>query len=127
MRSPVIPLLLLAAACSNKLGGEVEVNGEKQTASSCRNGVIYGFRGVEISMRSGMRLRIAATQTGEARLVYMASGSTTGTDVGTCGTLAISDQNSTINDVKNVEGKATLDCATDGFTIKGELSFENCH
>lgn len=127
MRSLAILLLLLAAACSNKLGGEVEVNGEKQSLSSCRNGVVYGFRGVEVSMRSGMRLRIAATQTGEARLVYMPSGSSTGTDIGTCGTLSISDQNSTINDVKNVEGKAALDCATDGFSIKGELSFENCH
>jgi hypothetical protein len=127
MRSLAIPLLVLAAACSNKLGGEVTVNGETQTLDSCRNGSIYGFRGVEVSMRSGMRLRIAMTQTGEARLVYMPAGSATGTDVGLCGTLTISDQNSTINDVKNVEGKATLDCATDGFTVKGKLSFENCH
>jgi hypothetical protein len=127
MRSLAIPLLLVAAACSNKLGGEVEVNGEKQTLSSCRNGVVYGFRGVEVSMRSGMRLRIAMTQTGEARLVYMPAGSETGTDVGLCGVLSISDQNSTINSVRNVEGKVTLDCATDGFTVKGELSFENCH
>jgi len=127
MRKIFLGVLVVLAACSNKLGGEVDVNGETQTLSSCRNGVVYGFRGVEISMRSGMRLRIAATQTGEARLVYMPSGSSTGTDVGVCGTLAISDQNSTINDVKNVEGKATLDCATDGFTIKGELSFSNCH
>ena len=127
MRWILVPVLAMAAGCSNKLGGDVTVNGEKASLSSCRNGVVYGFRGVEVTLSSGMRLRIATTQTGASDLVVMPAGASTGTRIGACGSFSVSDQNSTINDVKNVEGKAQLDCASDGFTIKGSLTFENCH
>lgn len=120
-------LVFLAVGCSSKVSGEVEINGEKVGVSSCRNGVVYGYRGVEVTLKSGDRLRVATTQTGEAWLVYMPKGSSTGTEIGACGTLGVSDQNSTINDVKNVEGKAELDCASDGLTVKGTVKFENCH
>lgn len=123
----LVAAITVVAACSNKLGGDVTVNGEAFSPDSCRNGVVHGFRGVEVTAKSGMRLRIGATQTGEARVAVLAPGASTGADLGLCGTLSISDQNSTVNDVRNVEGKATLDCAADGMTIKGSLSFENCH
>ncbi len=123
----VVVVVVSVAGCSNKIGGEVTVNGEKLELSSCRSGAVYGFRGVEVTAKSGLKLRIVATATDEAYLAVMPAGAETGTDVGTCGTLKISDQNSTINDVKNVEGKAKLDCNRDGFEIKGTVEFENCH
>jgi hypothetical protein len=123
-----VMIVALVVSCSNKLSGSVEINGEKLQVESCRNGVVHGFRGVELTGTSGVRLRIAATPSGEAEVFVIDAGATVGKQVpGKCGALQISDQNSTINDVKNVEGKATLDCTADGFTVKGEISFENCH
>ena len=123
----VLVLAVAAVACSSKISGEIEINGEKAGLSSCRNGVVFGYRGVELTTQNGDRLRIASSQTGEAWLVVMASGAATGNEIGTCGTFEISDQNSTINDVKNVKGQANLECATADFKVKGTVTFENCH
>ena len=114
--------------CSNKLSGSVEINGEKVTFGSCRNGAVHGFRGVELAGSNGMRLRVGVLPTGAAGVIVMPKGATVGTELGVaCGSLTISDQNSTVNDVKNVEGKAVLECEANGFKIKGTVSFENCH
>ena len=61
-RRLLLPLVVLVvAACSNKLGGDLTINGEKATLSSCRSGAVYGFRGVELSIKGGTKLRVAAT------------------------------------------------------------------
>lgn len=127
----IAALALAAAACSNEVSSSLEVNGKAWKPSACRNGSIYGFRGVELS-GDGMSIRIAATITGEAQVVVTggAEKGTTGAvgvDLGKCGTFQIADQNSTINDVKNVEGKAVLDCKNAETTIRGSVSFANCH
>lgn len=131
-RTWLVPTVLVAMvssyACSAKLGGSVEVNGEKLGLSSCRNGVAFGFRGVQLTTKSGLRLRIGALPTGAAGVIVMPKGESVGTELGVpCGAFSISDQKSTINGVRNVEGKAILDCEAAGFKIKGEVSFENCH
>ena len=123
----LLGLLLAFTACSNQLGGDVSVGGERLELDSCRSGAVYGFRGVEVTAKSGVRLRVAATQTGEAEVVVIPRGAEVGKSLGTCGSFQINDQNSTINDVKNVEGKATLDCTTDDGSVKGSLTFKNCH
>jgi len=115
------------AGCSNQLSGDLEINGERVKLTSCRNGIVYGFRGVELTADSGMRVRIAATQTGEAEVVVAPAGSDKGTRLGLCGSFAVADQHSEINRVKNVEGKADLGCQAAGFTLKGGASFSNCH
>jgi hypothetical protein len=131
MRHPwliVTVVVAVCGACSNKLGGSVEVNGEKVTFGSCRSGAVYGFRGVELSGSNGMRLRLGLIPTGAAGVIVMPKGADVGKDLGVaCGTLTLSDQNSTVNGVKNVEGKAVLDCEAEGFKLKGEVSFKNCH
>ena len=133
MQRPFLIATVLAAmvgsyGCSAKLGGSVEVNGEKLGLSSCRNGVAFGFRGVQLTTKSGLRLRIGALPTGAAGVIVMPKGETVGTELGVpCGAFSISDQKSTINGVRNVEGKASLDCEAAGYKIKGEVSFENCH
>jgi hypothetical protein len=133
-RRPWLAVIALVLAvfpscfCSNKLGGSVEVNGEKLTFSSCRSGAVYGFRGVELSAQNGMRLRLGVLPTGAAGVIVMPKDEAVGTELRVgCGSLSISDQNSTVNDVKNVQGKAVLDCEAEGWKIKGEVSFENCH
>jgi hypothetical protein len=114
--------------CSNKLSGTVEINGEKVGFNSCRNGAVHGFRGVELSGSNGMKLRLGLTPTGHMGVIVFDKGATTGKELtATCGSLSISDQNSTVNNVKNIQGKASLDCDTDGYKIKGDVSFENCH
>jgi len=128
MRAALLVAAVIAGfGCTNKLGGDLRVDGDKVSLSSCRNGVVYGYTGVELTTKSGVRIRIAASLTGEAEVVVVGAGATVGTELGRCGSLTVSDQNSTINDVKNVEGKATLDCSADGATIQGTVSFENCH
>ncbi|KAB2898523.1 MAG: hypothetical protein F9K40_11325 [Kofleriaceae bacterium] len=133
MRRPwLIPTVFMAlwgsCFCSNKLSGTVEVNGEKVGFNSCRNGIIHGFRGVELSASNGMRLRLGVTPTGKMGVIVFPKDAAVGTELGIeCGSLSLSDQNSTVNDVKNVQGKAVLDCEAQGYKLKGEVSFENCH
>lgn len=123
----VVPIVFANCICSNKLGGDLKVNGQPFEATSCRSGQVYGFAGVEATGKNGTRIRVIATPTSEAQVVLFGQGAQTGTDLGVCGTIRVSDQNSTVNDVKNVEGKAQLKCAADGVTIEGSLTFENCH
>lgn len=120
-------LLLGAAACTNELGGDLSVNGTPFEAASCRNGAVRGYRGVEVTGKSGDRIAIAATQTGAAHVAFLPKGADRGVEIGDCGTFQIEDQNSTVNDVKNVEGKATLDCTSGDRVIKGSVTFSNCH
>jgi hypothetical protein len=120
-------MLLMWAGCSAKLAGDVSINGQATSLTECRNGSVYGYRGVELTADNGTRLRMAATVTGEVEVAVLAKGSDKGVRLGTCGTLQIADQNSTINGVKNVEGAATLNCNGAGFTLKGNASFSNCH
>jgi hypothetical protein len=115
------------AACTNKLGGDLSVDGEKLELDSCRNGAVYGFRGVEVTGTSGVRVRVAATQTGEAYVVVMPKGASVGAELGACGSFQIADQKSTVNDVKNVQGTASLDCTARGVAVVGRFTFENCH
>lgn len=126
---PLIALgaLGLLASCSNELSGDLSVDGQPFALSSCRSGQVYGFVGVEVVSKDGAKLRMVQTPTGEAQAIYIAKGKSTGDEVGPCGAFQVSTQNSTINDVKNVEGSATLDCKAGGHTIKGSFTFSNCH
>ena len=123
----VLPIVFANCMCSNKLGGDLKVNGESFGANGCRSGAVYGFSGVEVTGAGGRKLRVLQLPTGEAKVVVFANGAAVGSDLGVCGTISVSDQNSTINDVKNVRGKAQLSCAADGITLEGSLTFENCH
>lgn len=131
MRLTVLALLAVAlaatTACSNKLSGSLDVDGKKFELDSCRSGQAFGFSGVELRSKAGDKLRLVQTPTGEGAVLLFPSGASTGIELGKCGPFAVHQQNSTINDIKNVEGKATLDCAVNGHTVKGEVSFGNCH
>ena len=123
--SLVVSFVLLNA-CSNKLGGELEIDGQKLTFDSCRSGQVYGFTGVELIAKGGRKLRLVGYADNSVR-VLVGGTEARFDDIGECGPVKLSRQNSTINDVTNVEGNATLDCSTGGHTIKGKISWENCH
>lgn len=116
-----------AAACSNKLGGDLKVNGQPFAAASCRSGAVFGVSGVEVTGKGGQRLRVVQLPTGEAQVVLFAPGAQVGSDLGVCGSIQVTTQSSTVNNVRNVEGKAQLQCTADGVTVAGTLTFENCH
>src|SRR5687768_8313907 len=92
-----VPLAVLVCAGSNKLGGDLKVDGKAFSPKSCRNGQVFGFAGVEVTGADGRRMRVIHTPTGEAQVVLFAAGSPTGVDLGKCGTVSVSDQNSTVN------------------------------
>ena len=115
------------AACSNELKGEILVDGEAFVMDSCRSGQVYGFVGVEITSKTGSKIKIATKMSGESAVFYIPSGQSIGVEMGNCGPFQVQQQNSTINDVKNVEGKASLDCERGGHKLKGSFSFANCH
>src|SRR5512134_2642276 len=97
----LVVVATLVVGCSNKLSGSVDINGEKLELDSCRNGVVYGYRGVELTGKNGVRLRVATLVTGEAAVIVMPAGASVGKQLpGACGSLELSDQNSTINDVR---------------------------
>lgn len=123
----VLIVATLALGCSNKLAGELDVDGSRFELESCRSGQVYGFAGVELRAKDGRKLRLVQTPTGEAGVVLFGDGKTTGEEVALCGPFTVKQQNSTINDIKNVEGEASLDCTGGGHTIKGSVAFANCH
>lgn len=75
----------------------------------------------------GNRLRLVATPAGTSQVFYFAKGSETGDPVGDCGPLTVTRQNSTINNITNVEGHAKLKCEGGGHKVEGSVSFSNCH
>ena len=119
--------LLIATGCSAKLSGELTVDGKPFKATECRSGQVYGFTGVELTAEDGTRVRLGTQPSGAADVYLLAPGVDQGLELKGCATLTVTPQNSTINDVKNVEGNAKLACDVDGHSIKGEVSFANCH
>jgi len=114
--------------CANELSSDLDLNGEQLSLTSCRNGLVFGFRGVQLTAEGGTRVRIGASQAGEAADVAVAPpGSDRATRVAGCAVLDIADQSSTINGVTNVAGNATLDCSGSSFLLTGQVSFSNCH
>ena len=121
-------MLALVVGCSAELKSDLTIDGAGWKPSGCDNGVQLGYRGVALSGPGGRSLRIAATMTDQAQVVLITNGAEAQViESGSCGQMRMADQNSTINGVKNVEGKATLDCSASGVTIKGTITFGNCH
>lgn len=125
----MLGLLVLAFTffgCTNKIEGNVTVDGKALSWKSCRSGRVYGFAGVELVAQSGERLRLVMTPTGHNVAVYFKASTTTGITLGQCGPFELQNQSSSVNKVTNVQGKATLDCKG-SVALKGVVTFENCH
>ncbi|MGE0551029.1 MAG: hypothetical protein AB7O24_21140 [Kofleriaceae bacterium] len=119
-------IVVVVAGCSNKLGGDLTIDGTAVTLESCRSGQIYGFAGVELVTTTGAKLRLVGNPDSTANAL-VAIGGPTFADLGKCGPIQNEPQSSTINNVRNVKGTAKLDCEAGGHKIKGSISWENCH
>lgn len=118
--------LCLAASCSNKIEGDVTIDGAPFSIEGCESGERNGFAGVDLDGSDGRRLRVVQTPSG-APTVFLFTGEAVGTELGSCGSLTLVYQNSTINNIRNVKGHARLDCASGEHQVKGSVTFENCH
>lgn len=121
--------VLASAGCKARLEGSLSINGAPFVAQSCRSTQPMGFGGVELADANGRRLRLVAdpTGSGQAIAVLLAPGAAAGIATPNCGTLTIQPQNSRVNNVQNVEGRAQLQCATPEGVLMGTLAFGNCH
>ena len=123
----VLSLTLGFAACKAELKSDLSIDGNSFEPKKCRSGQAFGFSGVEFKDNAGTRVRLLQTPTGGAVAVVFDPGAKTGTELGACGPLKLVTQNSTINNIKNVMGEATLDCTANARTLKGTIQFKNCH
>jgi hypothetical protein len=118
-------VVIALAGCTAKLTGDITLDGQPFELSGCRSGQPSGFAGVDLVGKDGRRLRLVAQPDGSSHAYLLADG--TPTDLGPCGGLTIETQNSTVNDVRNVKGTATLSCNAGGHQVGGRVTFENCH
>ena len=118
---------LLTLGCKAKLSGDLTVDGKPFTAESCRSGQASGFSGVDLVDADGRKLRLVQIPNGTGAAILFPPGATVGDEVGGCGPLSVSTQSSTINNIRNVEGSATLECSNPKHSVKGAVTFENCH
>lgn len=120
-------LLVVVTACSAKLSSTATLDGQPFTPTECRNGSPLGFVGVELSDAQNRKVRLVAQPDGQAQAYVFAANAATGALIGKCGPLVLENQNSTVNKVKNIEGRATLSCTAKGGALAGEITFANCH
>ena len=122
---PLASILLFATACSAELSADITINSSAFTPTSCRSGQVNGFSGVDLIDDKEQTLRLVQTPANKP-LVILFEGEKP-LEFGECGTLSLDRQNSTINDITNVMGKATLDCKLEDRAVSGTLTFKNCH
>jgi hypothetical protein len=128
MRTLTLIALVLAAGCTNKLEGDVQLDGASFTATSCRSGVAFGFAGVELHDGGGRRIRVINDPiTGTVRVALFAGAAGRGEDLGTCAALDQRPQSSTVNGLQNQEGTVSFHCDTGPHKLSGNLTFKNCH
>jgi hypothetical protein len=125
----VFGLLVAMAAmgCTNKLSGDLKVDGKPFALASCRSGEASGFTGVVLNGKSGAELRIERAPGGKALVFFHPSSGATGDRVGACGTITVTRQNSRVNNIYNVEGRVDLNCTGGKHTVVGKVTFKNCH
>ncbi len=134
MRGTIFMGLVMVAgallACRAKLSGSINVDGTTFKPSACRSGQanMPKFSGVDFTDGSGRRLRFVALENGSLRTFLFEPGAKTGSLIGQgCGTINVAEQNSTVNDVKNVQGTLSADCTGSGHHITATMNFKNCH
>lgn len=126
-RTASLAALVIACAlgCSAELTAELKIDGQAFTPTSCRSGQANGFAGVDLIDDSGRTLRIVQTPTTQPQAIVL-DGQLVA-DLGTCGAMSLERQNSSVNEITNVMGSATLECEAAGHAVEGTVTFKNCH
>lgn len=119
------------AGCSEqKLGGELEVNGQKTSVASCRFGQQAGEQWVEVTTPGGYRIRVAerqvsksGTSTKKETVVLVAQSQDPALAEAKCQTKFTS--SSTINGRRS--GSVSLgQCRTQRIVVSGKFTFGQC-
>ena len=118
---------LALLSCTSKITGTLQVDGSTFEVKQCRSGQAFGFSGIELTDKSGNRLRVLANADGTCSAALFKGDSPTGDRLGQCGTLAMEAQSSRINSIVNVKGTAKLSCEAVNHKVSGTVEFENCH
>lgn len=126
-RTLLLLLPIVAFGCSNKLSGSISLSEGKFVPTSCQNMARIGQRGVELADDESRRLRLIELPDGSADAYWFEGSSGKGKKLSDCVTLSVQDQKSTVNKVRNVMGKAELDCHRGDDELTGTVTFENCH
>lgn len=124
----LIMLVAIACGCTSKVAGTLKLDGQPFMATECRSGAAFNFSGIQLADASSRTLRLVQRVDGGISAAVFAPGQAKGDMFdGNCGTIEIHTQNSRINNIRNVEGKATLSCSSGEHTLDGTIEFENCH
>jgi hypothetical protein len=115
------------AACTAKISGDLQVDGNAFAITECRSGAAFGFSGVVFGTADGRRLRLITNADGTTSAAIFPPSADSGDALGLCGTLSAHAQDSRINSIVNLKGTANLSCATAEHSISGKVEFENCH
>jgi hypothetical protein len=118
-------VIACAIGCSAELTAELKIDGQAFTPTSCRSGQANGFAGVDLIDDSGRTLRIVQTPTTQPQAIVL-DGQLVA-DLGQCGAMSLERQNSSVNEITNVMGSATLKCEAAGHAVEGTVTFKNCH
>ncbi len=117
--------LATMAGCTNEITAKMAVDGNPFTPTSCRSGQVNNFMGVDLIDDAGKMVRLVQPPTNKPVAILFVDGEVI--ELGSCGTMTIANQNSTINNIVNVEGQAVLECEAQGRRISGNVTFKNCH
>ena len=123
----VLGALLLCAAtgCTAELTADLKVDGESFVPTSCRAGQVNSFAGVDLIDDSGRTLRLVQSTSNKPSAIVLAGGDAI--ELGPCGAMMVTRQSSSVNDITNVMGDATLDCTAGEHSLSGTIVFKNCH
>jgi len=120
-------LLLVLTACAAHVTSSLQVDGTDFVPTTCRSGQASGFAGVELADDQQRRLRLVQAVDGAFQAVYFPPGQSVGQNLGSCGTLTLQNGVAVVNGIRNVEGRATLNCGGGSHTLNGSVAFEGCH
>ena len=119
--------LLALTACAAHVTSSLQVDGTAFVPTACRSGQALGFAGVELADDQQRRLRLVQALDGTFQAVYFPPGHPVGQNLGSCGTMTLQNGIAVVNGIRNVEGKATLNCGGGSNALRGSVAFEGCH
>lgn len=127
----------LVAGCSNNLTGTANVTTKESgpfsiTPDSCYSGQREAYFGVQLEdSKGGTMMRLVKDPvkgyTAVIRLPNSDKALTVTPEACAKFDVHIETQSSTINNIRNIKGRANIDCASGDNSLKADLTFENCH
>src|SRR5690242_11566296 len=114
-------LLVCLSACRAKLSSTLQVDGKAFTPSSCRSGEFNNFMGVDLIDDAGLTLRLVQSPANKSSAILIDGDNVS--ELGECGKMTSQRQSSSVNEIFNIEGQATLECKNGEHSVSGTVSF----